>query len=738
MITPLSRNPFLDGQESIGELISLLGHSNLRVRRAAVAALAAREPAETLPGILAALADPDDATARSTAADVLLRYGHAVLPGLIRALDPARHRDLTIQLLVILGKIPSRETVEAVTSLAGHPDPSIAAAAIGCLGGLKDPSTVPTLLDVLDSGQRWQTFYAIDALGEVGHAAAVSRLLPLIGEPYYRKAVLRAMGRIGDESVILPLVAALAAGNPCPDRTALVALNEMVERSRTGASRDAVVEQICLALAEESRDRLCRGLLQLLGDPAGDGERRRYALRTLGWCREAGTIPALVEGLAEPFLNDLAVEALRRLAPSHTESILATVGKVALPDDALRNVVEIIGGQVGQTVDEFLRSCMEHTEADVRQAATAAVARRARRGDLEVLVKVLGDASPLVAQEAIGGLLELAARDPNARDEVAGRVEGLTAARSGEMRCAALTVIARLETVDSAEALDLAMHDPDAAVRRTAIGLLGESADPERLWRLTAALADEDARVREEAVHAVGLLQDGRARGVLLAALQDRSIWVRCRAAQALADHAAVEVQAALEEAARREVPPVRVSAIGALGQLWPGSREVLTELTRDEDPEVRRAALRALAAGGDAVPLDLLALSLEDPDWTVRCASAEGLGASGHTGAFNPLARALDRERDGVVRQALLTALYRRDPESALSLLVSALAEKDVAETAVTLLVEGKSRFADDLRAEWASAQDPGIREGLGVVLREIGRCENSPASDMDQGDPA
>jgi HEAT repeat protein len=387
-------------------------------------------------------------------------------------------------------------------------------------------------------------------------------------------------------------------------------------------------------------------------------------------------------------------------------------------------------------VDRFLRACLEHPEADVRQAAAAAVFSRARRTDLELLVKVLGDESPLVAQEGINGLVALAAEDADARDEVAGRVEGLTAASSGHLRCAALTVIAFLETADSAEALDLALHDPDATVRRTAIELLGKSADPERLWRLTAALADEDARVREEAVHAVGRLQDGRARGVLLAALQDRSIWVRCRAAQALADHAAVEVQAALEEAARREVPPVRVSAIGALGHLWPASRDILSELTGDADPEVRRAALRALPGGSEAVPLDLLAVSLEDPDWTVRCASAEALGASGHTGAFNPLARALDRERDAVVRQALLTALYRRDSESALSLLVSALAEKDVAETAVSLLVEGQSRFADDLRAEWAAAQDPGIREGLAVVLREIGRCENTPSANTETGD--
>ena len=738
MTSPLSRNPFLDGQESVGELTSLLGHSNLRVRRAAIAALSGRDPAETLPGVLAALADPEDATARSAAADVLLRYGSAVLPGLIRALDPARQRDLTIQILVVLGKIPSRETVDAVTPLAGHPDPSIAAAAIGCLGGLKDPSTVPTLLAVLESGERWQTFYAIDALGEVGHAAAVSRLLPLIGEPYYRKAVLRAMGHIGDESVIRPLVTALVDGNTCPDRTALVALNEMVERSRTGASRDAVVNQICEALEQTSRQLLSSGLMKLLADLSGDGERRRYALRTLGWCREKTAIPALVEGLAEPFLNDLAVEALRPMAGSHAGEILAAAAQVALPDDALGHVVDIVGGQASEAVDLFLRQCLEHPEPDVRQSAAAALVTRTRRADLELLVKILGDTSPLVAQEGINGLLALAGDGGEARDEVAGRVEGLTAASSGQLRCAALTVIARLETVDSAEALDLALHDPDAAVRRTAIGLLGRSADPERLWRLTAALADEDARVREEAVHAVGRLQDGRARGVLLAALHDRSIWVRCRAAQALAEHAAVEVQAALEEAARREVPPVRVSAIGALGQLWPASREVLAELAGDPDPEVRRAAIRALPEGGETVSLELLTVSLEDPDWTVRCASAEALGASGHTGAFNPLARALDRERDGVVRQALLTALYRRDAEAALSLLVSALAEKDVAETAVNLLVEGHTRFADDLRAEWAGAQDPGIREGLAVVLREIGRCENSPAADADTGDPS
>jgi hypothetical protein len=58
------------------------------------------------------------------------------------------------------------------------------------------------------------------------------------------------------------------------------------------------------------------------------------------------------------------------------------------------------------------------------------------------------------------------------------------------------------------------------------------------------------------------------------------------------------------------------------------------------------------------------------------------------------------------------------------------------VAETAGSVLVVGQSRVADDQRAEWAAAQDPGIREGLAVVLREIGRCENTPSANTETGD--
>ncbi len=86
------------------------------------------------------------------------------------------------------------------------------------------------------------------------------------------------------------------------------------------------------------------------------------------------------------------------------------------------------------------------------------------------------------------------------------------------------------------------------------------------------------------------------------------------------------------------------------------------------------------------------------------------------------------------MVRQAVMTALFRADREASLPYLVSALTEKDVAETAAELMVAGFQDFADELRAEWAGAEDPAVREGLAVVLREGGRRGETTGDSQDR----
>ncbi len=76
--------------------------------------------------------------------------------------------------------------------------------------------------------------------------------------------------------------------------------------------------------------------------------------------------------------------------------------------------------------------------------------------------------------------------------------------------------------------------------------------------------------------------------------------------------------------------PEVRICALGALEfrQFWkPGQAEaVLALLRREEVPEVRMAAVNALANVGDWQVLEILADSLRDPDPRVRQAAAAAL----------------------------------------------------------------------------------------------------------------
>ena len=162
-------------------------------------------------------------------------------------------------------------------------------------------------MSVLDGGERWQSFYAIDALGEIGHAAAVKRLVPLIEDPYYRKAVLRALGKIGEESAVRPLVEALVTGPQSPDRTALSALNEMVEGARTGGGREGLEARIRVEIAQHAGQPLSAGLSHLLRH--GGEIIRRHAVRAMGWVGTPDTVIPLLEALAEPFLADTAATA---------------------------------------------------------------------------------------------------------------------------------------------------------------------------------------------------------------------------------------------------------------------------------------------------------------------------------------------------------------------------------------------------------------------------------------------
>jgi HEAT repeat protein len=200
---------------------------------------------------------------------------------------------------------------------------------------------------------------------------------------------------------------------------------------------------------------------------------------------------------------------------------------------------------------------------------------------------------------------------------------------------------------------------------------LGRSADH---W--LKQLRDGDVKERRSAAFALGKIGHAR-RDVLQGlntALQDRDASLRDAAAFALGDIAAkyrAEVwDHAGEDLLRRmndEEPSVRRSAAYALGMCRAGrtSEDALIRALNDRNATVRRSAAFALGKGAPAVSPDAVAaliacLRKEDDALALRDI-AGALGAIGRPGAAEaaePLARAMQLQRDPVARKTALASL--------------------------------------------------------------------------------
>jgi HEAT repeat protein len=174
-------------------------------------------------------------------------------------------------------------------------------------------------------------------------------------------------------------------------------------------------------------------------------------------------------------------------------------------------------------------------------------------------------------------------------------------------------IVLALGELGDTEAVDLLLRiaqdrDEERVVRMYAFASLGKIGDTRAVPTLTAALSESDALLRTYAAAALGKLRAPGVSAALLQVLRDSSWQVRVEAARAIADGAAAGVDAGqdllgmLQYRARRdEVPQVRREAIRALGTLGGASSfDLLRELYGDDkqSPELRAAALTELVRG--------------------------------------------------------------------------------------------------------------------------------------------
>jgi HEAT repeat protein len=161
--------------------------------------------------------------------------------------------------------------------------------------------------------------------------------------------------------------------------------------------------------------------------------------------------------------------------------------------------------------------------------------------------------------------------------------------------------------------------------------------------QLERALDDPDRRVRVAVVRALGEIGDRRALLALVRRLGERSPTVVRQVEEVLLERGR-EVVAEIVEYART-TPALRGcrAAVEVLGLLRaPAAADLLLDLVRHRDQELRVRAVKAAAAIGDPRFLEPFHELLADPVWAVRCQAARGLGTLGSASSIPLLADAL------------------------------------------------------------------------------------------------
>ncbi|GAA2103372.1 fumarate reductase/succinate dehydrogenase flavoprotein subunit [Kitasatospora saccharophila] len=223
-----------------------------------------------------------------------------------------------------------------------------------------------------------------------------------------------------------------------------------------------------------------------------------------------------------------------------------------------------------------------------------------------------------------------------------------------DVRLAAVAALTEHTPDGTGRALVAALGDPDGRVRGAAVAGLRELAevlDPALGTALAAAADSADPVVRAGVQELARVLRGGSVE-LFAAGLRDPEAPVRLQAVRGLVSLDAAEALAAGATDTAREVRVAVGEGLGVIGD--PASADVLALLADDPDPLVRAGAFTGAASLGGALAELAELAERPDPAWQVRKAAAGVLGAAGRWKALTGLAT--DGNAD--VRKAAVRAM--------------------------------------------------------------------------------
>lgn len=408
-------------------------------------------------------------------------------------------------------------------------------AALEELGAGTDLSVVPDVIAALSDAWIIVRRAAAQALGRIGDPSAVGPLIKLLAteiDPGVRRAIGQSLKLLDDEKAIAPLIVA-AAGPPRDRGWAFEALAGFGTRARSPLATHLRHSDFKIrAAAAEAAGRigdpsLVKPLLPLIGDAEGAvRQAAAIALGEIGAPQAAGPILVLLDDPDEP-VRIHAAEALSKLhEPSGVPRLIG-----ALHDECTEvrvHAATALGLQGDQAAIGPLASLMGDEHDTVRRAAISALMLLGGELSVVALCGALQDPVHTVRLRAAEGLGILGT--PLAVEHLIGALDD----RHSVVRREACEGLARLADPAMLQPFYRKLRtEPSVDVRLSIVRALGQMGNPESIEPLKEALNDEFA-VRSRVCVALGQIGTDEATEALIPLLDDPVPEIRHHAASAL------------------------------------------------------------------------------------------------------------------------------------------------------------------------------------------------------------
>jgi HEAT repeat protein len=572
------------------------------------------------------------------------------------------------------------------------------------LEGIRSPSAMKTLRDMLGKTEGRQQIGVVISLGRLADAEAVAPIAALLGQgnigqenKELGEACLVALGRIGTRSA----AEALRAFAPTAPETLRAAVVD--------AQLDAA-KALCRQGEHQAAAEICETLLSC--EPQ---RTKAAAFRGLIAAKPAESLSMIVAGLAadEPWKRAVAADCVVALdKPQQIQFVAAAIADLPTPGKIAALVS--LQGRCDPAIRAAALTALSLPDVDVRKAALAALIRSATVDDVPMLAALLTSEEEQAVRDAACETLSLMPVD--------GVSEALAAWMGQANELAPITVQCALarRSPKLVPALLLAARSANGATRLDAIKALEIMAGETDVEALVELLGQTPADAEREAA--------------------DRAVWKCC---QKIADPA--RRSAPLLAAMEKGDANAQCAILPTLARV--GGAEVLPAVRRamqSADTAVRDAGHRALANWPDASVADELLQIAKTSDvetyrlWSLRAYARVVALPSDRPGQekFAMLQEAMRLATQTEDKEYVISRLAAVRVPDALALLVSLVDDAQMQQAAVPAVFTLAKGLSQSHPVEAAAAlekirpltRDPALQQQIPKVLRDIEARKQKP----------